>query len=272
MTSPLDATPVLSPDDKRAEATRLGVYDVAHLRERIQRSLQRRAFVGGFATGIVTAFGVAVLTWAVSGSRTAGPGVVLPEPKAACAAVSTTTTRPMAPPLVPPAPAPFAVPAPRVVIREVRVEVPGACPLPAARAVDDDDTGVEGSPLRTQLRIFADAERALVDGDPARALARATHLQAQFGSGPLQIDAMLLEIRALRALGRVDEAHEALTRAEAHAQATEKAEVLHELRALLGVHDAGDSSHDADTLRDAGQLNPEAPGADRAPSAERSPQ
>jgi hypothetical protein len=159
----------------------------------------------------------------------------------------------------------------------VRVEVPGACPLPDARALDEDVAGVEGSPLRTQLRIFADAERALADGDSARALARATHLQAQFGRGPLQIDAMLLEIRALRALGRIDEARAALTRAEAHAQAAEKSEVLEELRTLLLVHTSGalnrDSSVYSRPYRDAGAIDTEEPGDDAgAPSDERSPQ
>ena len=91
----------------------------------------------------------------------------------------------------------------------------------------------EGARLRSHLRIFADGERALGGGEPERARARARHLRETWPGGPLDIDAAILEIRALRALGQDDAARHALAQTEQLAQAQEKTAVLADLRAEL---------------------------------------
>lgn len=257
MTMP-DELPVLSSADRHAERSLLAPADLGGLQRRLERSLAHRTWLTGFTAGVASTVVLALL----------GIGAVVVRHDAAPAAARTGATVPTVAPIIAATMTPpCAVPPPVVAMTaavpervEQRVEQrvkeqpllpverphrveqgtaqrtgqPGAQhPAVEPLVADDDRAPVDGSRLRTQLRIFADGERALGGGDPARARARARHLREAWPAGPLEMDALILEIRALRAMGLVDDARRVLDDATAHPLAAEKATVLAELGALL---------------------------------------
>lgn len=237
------AEAVLSLDDVHAESSLLRPHDLTNLHRRLEGAIRRRQIATALLAGaaaLAAAGGLAHLaTRDNNGATSSPPAPVIEQPLIAWNITSTsgpcTASEPAA--STAPAQAP-STPAPIVIVREVLVK---EAPSPSASLTntvtlegeDGERIVVEGSRLRAQLRIFDEGERALVGGDPERALARARHLRTRYPNGPLDIDAAILGVRALRALARDEEAREALTEAERHPLALEKGTVLAELRALL---------------------------------------
>ncbi|MDP2343939.1 MAG: hypothetical protein Q8O67_23480 [Deltaproteobacteria bacterium] len=233
---------VLSLVDVNAESALLRSHDLLALHARLEGTIRRRqaalAFLAG-AAAVALAGGIAWVAIQAPTTTTSTPLVAPAAPAPVAAAL------PRLDPVVASAPCPAFEPQPPpiVVARPVRrppiVVEPVVVP-PVVASDDGERVGVEGSRLRAQLRIFDDGERALVGGDPERALARALHLREKYPNGPLDIDAALLGVRALRALQRDDEARTALAAVEQHALATEKTAAIAELRALLTIKQAAD--------------------------------
>lgn len=257
-----DELHVLSGADRLAERGVLTPADLGILQRRIERSLARRTWLTGFASGVASTVLVAMVALGYIGASTPsrpadGPAHQQPEAGVGSAialqtppAIVTTLTT-LVPCTLPPSPEL------RVEHRlEQRVEqrLTSQAPQPTPAGDDRDRAPVDASRLRSQLRIFADGERSLGTGAPDRALARARHLRAQWPGGPLEMDAIILEIRALRALAQDHDARRVLEAAAQHPLAVEKAAVLADLRAALLAPPSTDDLTDNDDHTGAGVL------------------
>lgn len=225
---------VLSLDDVRAESALLRPHDLTSLHTRLEGAIRRRQLATALLAGAAALMAAGGLAHLASRDWTPAPPPppVIEQPLMAAAPVLHLETTPLAPCTVveaPPAPRPIIV-VQRVVETEAK---PASDRVVVEQGEDSERIVVEGSRLRSQLRIYDEGTRALVGGDPERALARSTHLREKYPNGPLDIDAAILGVRALRALDRLDEARSALDDAEKHPMAPEKRTVLAELRMLL---------------------------------------
>jgi hypothetical protein len=244
-----DEPPVLSGVDRVTERRLLATTDLAGLQRRIEHTIVRRTWWTGFTAGVAAVAVLAVISLPGIGAVRGGPPTNAPVSAPAAATTTATVTT------LQPCPLPDAAPptttatttttTTTATTASTRTQVTPAVVEIAAEARPP----VDGSRLRTQLRIFADGERALASGDPARAQIRARHLREAWPGGPLDMDAAVLEVRALRALGDNDGARRALAEAEHHPQAAEKTAVLAELRASLTPSVARPIIDDAGTDR-----------------------
>lgn len=225
--------------DLRAEAELLVPHDLTALHERLEGAIRRRQLLGALlaaAGALGLAAGALALASSLSGQSDPPPPATAPGAPVTVAAPVIAAVplfevhAPAATPAIAPVPCHATL---------VRAKVSAAPPPPdppgsAPRDADEDPAPpLEGSRLRAQLRIFDDGQRALVSGDPERALSRANHLRERYVNGPLDLEAAILVVRALRASGRTDDARAALGDVEAHPLAHEKRTVVDELRALL---------------------------------------
>lgn len=238
--SPTMNDAVLSLDDLRAESALLRPHDLTSLHTRLEGSIRRRQLATALLAGAAALAAAGGLAHLASRDWTpAPPPPVIEQPLIAAAPVLHLDVSPPAAPctIVEAAPAPRPI----IVVQQRVVETKTANNVATEHVVreqgeageDSERIVVEGSRLRSQLRIYDEGQRALVGGDPERALARASHLREKYPNGPLDIDAAILAVRALRALDRLDEARTALDEAEHHPLAPEKRTVLAELRMLL---------------------------------------
>lgn len=227
-----DSVPVLSGDDRLAERGLLMKADLAVLQRRLQRAITRRSWWMGFGSGIGSGLALAALAGlaALHGytHRSAHESLRVESPGPTMTPTMTRLERcalqPASVNRQPATNAPAAVTS--LIVKATESTRPAPTELTPRMSF-------EGSRLRTQLRIFADGEKALAVGDPERARARAVHVRETWPGGPLEIDAAILQIRALRALGQDDAARRVLAAAEQLGQAQEKAAVLAELRTEL---------------------------------------
>ncbi len=227
---------VLSLEDVSAESSLLRSHDLRSLHTRLEGALRRRGqrqVAAAWIVGAATIAAAALVAHHGEGHRLPPP----PSVTRATAAATQVIPIPPAPPAAPCSPGAAAAPA---LVVEPRPHVPvrrapageTATPTVAARE-DDGRVLIEGSRLRAQLRLYDEGQRALDGGDPGLALARVAHLRERYPNGPLDVDAAILGVRALRALERFDEARSALADVEQHPFASEKSAVLAELRLLL---------------------------------------
>lgn len=229
---------VLSLDDVRAESALLRPHDLTSLHSRLEGAIRRRQLATALLAGAAAIMAAGGLAHLASRDWTPAPP---PPPVIEQPLMAATSTAPVLHLDVTPPAAPCTVvqaaPAPRPIIVVQRAVETQAKPTSERVVVEQGEDSerivVEGSRLRSQLRIYDEGQRALVGGDPERALARSTHLREKYPNGPLDIDAAILSVRALRALDRLDEARSALDEAEKHPMAPEKRTVLAELRMLL---------------------------------------
>jgi hypothetical protein len=225
---------VLSLDDVRAENTLLRPHDLTSLHTRLEGAIRRRQLATALLAGAVALAAAGGIAHLASRDWTPAPP---PPPVIEQPLMASATSEDVTPPvfhldMTPDAPCTIVEapkPRPIIVVQRPAVETE----VVRSEGEDSERIVVEGSRLRSQLRIYDEGQRALHGGDPERALARATHLREKYPNGPLDIDAAILRVRALRALDRLDEARSALGEAESHALAPEKKTVLAELRALL---------------------------------------
>lgn len=254
MTSPMSpgsSEAVLSCADIGAESSLLRAHDLTALHRRLEGAIRRRQTAGALLAGaaaLVAASGLAILA-----TRDATPRHFpdSPPPRRIVAPIVVALPATPAPPCTASeAPRPSKPPS---AARRVPAQGDGA---------DDGRIVLEGSRLREQLRIFDDAERALAGGDPERALTAARLLRERYPNGPLELDAAVVGVRALRALARDDEARTALTEAEGHPLAAEKRIVLTELRAQLTLEPPASEPPPSRVIDPAPRLppDPKAPG------------
>ena len=84
----------------------------------------------------------------------------------------------------------------------------------------------ERSRLRAELDALATASQALAAGDPATGLAHAEALRKDHPGGPLDVDAGLVAVRCLLALGQPGHAAQTITALRAHPHGAQKAALL----------------------------------------------
>lgn len=246
--------PVLDDACRHDEAHSLQRHDLVALRLRLDRALRRRRFVlpALWSTAVAVAIAVAgvvaggppttddpLTTGALQVTVTA-PTLMTTTTTTSSSTTSTTSTTPAAAPVETLPPSAPASP-PRVAsARATPPPGPPASTAPPANeapAVLDVRVIEETSRLRAALQAIADAAGALAI---VRALRRAQD------DGPLDIDAALLAVRCLTALGRNDEARAALAEADAHPHAAQKRAALATLQAALDREDASAVDDEAD--------------------------
>lgn len=223
--------PILSPDDIAAESALLERRDLTALHSRLERAIRRRQIMLAL---LPLALALAVGGGALAHFATRAPPAAPVPPTPPFLVHAPAAPVPCVPgplPLAPPAPAAPPEPArPQRVVSEAPARAPTEAPANVVDAPAEERRPIEASRLRIQLRLFDDAEQALVGGEPEHALERARHLREHYPRGPLDIDAAVIVVRALRALERPAEARAALLDVERHPQAAEKRALLDELR------------------------------------------
>lgn len=237
---------VLSPVDVHDEVQLLMRHDMAGLRQQVDARIRRRGVLLWLLPVLLTC--VVTATVVLIPQQGSASAAAQHKPRAAEAVVPR-APQPVdeTPPGVTVASSPMPVTSPLPVRAQhstsrtkhlsAVVEPPASAPAEALQTPQTQPS----SRLRAQLDAMAEAHDAIEAGDAERAVGVLKTLRATYPTGPIDLDAAVLMVRALLALDRLDEARAALSQAHNHPHAAERRASLNRLQTQLSVDDNDDN-------------------------------